>query len=123
MRHGCNAFDIKKAKSTPIGFWTEQDVLRYLAENGIEYASCYGDIVERGDGKLSNTGVERTGCMFCMFGVQYEKTPNRFQKMQRDYPRQYAYCMDKLGIGNVLDFAGIPREYEPTLFDSVEEVF
>lgn len=32
LQHGCNAFDIKRAKSTPMGFWTEQDVLEYLAE-------------------------------------------------------------------------------------------
>lgn len=103
-----------------MGFWTEQDVLGYLRNNGTEYASCYGEIVED-DGKLFTTGVDRTGCMFCLFGIQYEKEPNRLQQMQRDYPKQYDYCINKLGIGEVLDYVGIPYRYQPTLFDELEE--
>ena len=30
IRHGCNAFDSKKPQSTPIAFWTGQDILAYL---------------------------------------------------------------------------------------------
>lgn len=116
LQHGCNAFEGKDPKSTPIAFWTEQDVLRYLVDNDLEYASCYGDIVERG-GTLTTTGVNRTGCMFCMFGVQFDKEPNRFQRMQKNYPKQYDYCINKLGIGQVLDYVGIPYERQPELFD------
>lgn len=116
LQHGCNAFDANRPKSTPIAFWTDQDVLRYLVDNGIEYASCYGNIVERG-GTLNTTGVNRTGCMFCMFGVQFDKEPNRFQRMQKNYPKQYDYCINKLGIGQVLDYVGIPYERQPELFD------
>ena len=57
--------------------------------------------------------------MFCMFGVQYDSTPNRFQRMQRDYPKQYDYCINKLGLGAVLEYVGIPYKYQPTLFDDV----
>ena len=28
LKHGCNAFDTKRPSSTPMGFWTEQDVLQ-----------------------------------------------------------------------------------------------
>lgn len=117
IQHGCNAFNNKRAKSTPIGFWTDQDVLCYLAETGIEYAKCYGDITRTKDGKYALTGVSRTGCMFCMFGVHKEGEPNRFQKMQRNYPKQYDYCMGKLGLREVLIYCGIPHEYQETLFD------
>ena len=55
--------------------------------------------------------------MFCMFGIQYDYEPNRFQRMERDYPKQYDYCINKLGIGRVLDYVGIPYKYQPTLFD------
>lgn len=48
MKHGCNAFDIDRPKSTPIGFWIEQDVLQYLLENNLPYASVYGKICKRG---------------------------------------------------------------------------
>ena len=116
MQRGCNVFDSNDPKSSPMAIWTEQDVLRYIVENGIEYAACYGDIVEA-NGKLHCTKENRTGCMFCMFGIQYDGTPNRFQRMERDYPKQYEYCINKLGIGKVLDYVGIPYRYQPTLFD------
>lgn len=117
MQRGCNAFDEKNPASMPMAIWTEQDVLQYIVDRGIEYASCYGDIVDNGCGKLHCTRENRTGCMFCMFGIQYDGTPNRFQRMERDYPKQYDYCINKLGIGKVLDYVGIPYKYQPTLFD------
>lgn len=116
MQRGCNAFEGKHKTSMPMAIWTEQDVLRYIVDRGIEYASCYGKIVES-NGKLHCTKKNRTGCMFCMFGIQYDGTPNRFQRMERDYPKQYDYCINKLGIGRVLDYVGIPYVYQPTLFD------
>lgn len=30
LQHGCNGFDMKIPKSTPMAFWTEQDVLEYI---------------------------------------------------------------------------------------------
>lgn len=43
MKHGCNAFDTKDPKSTPMSFWTEQDVLRYIKEYNVPYCSAvYG---------------------------------------------------------------------------------
>lgn len=108
MRHGCNIFGGRRPISMPMAFWTEKDVLDYIKQTGIEYASCYGEIKE-GYGFTWSTGLDRTGCMFCMFGVQLEPEPNRFQRMKDDYPAQYRYCMDKLGIGEVLDYCGIPH--------------
>ena len=117
LRRGCNYFDSKDPKSMPMAIWTEQDVLRYIVDNGIEYASCYGEIAENDKGELYCTREDRTGCMFCMFGIQFDGTPNRFQRMERDYPKQYDYCINKLGIGRVLEYVGIPYKYQPTLFD------
>ncbi|MBQ1450120.1 MAG: phosphoadenosine phosphosulfate reductase family protein [Eggerthellaceae bacterium] len=121
MRHGCNAFADKNPSSMPIAVWTEQDVLRYIVDNGIEYASCYGEIIEDANGHLHCTKEDRTGCMFCMFGIQYDGNPNRFQRMERDYPKQYDYCINKLGIGRVLDYVGIPYKYQETLFEVVHQ--
>lgn len=115
LQRGCNAFDMKDPKSTPMAIWLEQDVLRYIKERGLEYASCYGDIVETPIG-LKCTKENRTGCMFCMFGIQFDGNPNRFQRMELDHPKQYDYCINKLGIGRVLDYVGIPYKYQPTLF-------
>jgi 3'-phosphoadenosine 5'-phosphosulfate sulfotransferase (PAPS reductase)/FAD synthetase len=98
---GCNAFHKREPTSQPMSLWLEQDVLRYLKLPGIPYCSIYGDITEE-NGKL------RTGCMFCMFGVHLERTPNRFQRMERTHPKQYDYCINKLGCGAVLDYLGVP---------------
>jgi len=107
LMSGCNGFNKKDPSSQPMSFWTEQDVLAYLKLTGIPYASIYGDIVEDGE-KLKTTGAERTGCMFCMFGVQREKQPNRFQRMAISHPKQYDYCINRLGCGAVLDHIGVP---------------
>lgn len=48
--------------------------------------------------------------MFCLFGAHLEKEPNRFQRMKVTHPKQYAYCMDKLGLREVLEYIGVPYE-------------
>lgn len=132
LRYGCNSFEGDRPMSKPMSFWTEQDVLQYLKMTGIPYASVYGEIVEENaqlhlfddepPSKLQTTGCARTGCMYCMFGIMSDKEPNRFQRMKKTHPRQYAYCIggghfengilkpDKtgLGIGKILDFIGKP---------------
>ena len=79
LKNGCNAFNNKRPVSNPMSFWTEQDVLRYLKEYNVPYASAYGEILEDENGNLYTTGCSRTGCIFCGFGCHLEKEPNRFQ--------------------------------------------
>lgn len=105
LKTGCNAYNI--GKSQPMGFWTEQDVLEYIVTNNLEIASVYGEIVKDDKGLLKTTGEKRTGCMFCMFGAHLEKEPNRFQRLKETHPKQYDYCINKLGIGEVLDYIGV----------------
>jgi 3'-phosphoadenosine 5'-phosphosulfate sulfotransferase (PAPS reductase)/FAD synthetase len=106
-KRGCNAFDTAHPKSTPMAFWTEQDVFEYITRFELPYASVYGDIIRDDAGQYRTTGCDRTGCMFCMFGVQYETEPNRFQRMAESHPRQYDYCMNELGLAVVLDYLGV----------------
>ena len=114
--YGCNVTTGDNPRSAPMSFWTEQDVLQYIKLMDIPIASVYGDIVESVDrGGLTTTGVDRTGCMFCMFGVHLEKSPNRFQRMYYTHPKQWDYCIHRLGLGNVLDYIGVP--YEPEIED------
>lgn len=103
QRHGCNAFDAKRPISQPMAFWTEQDVLQYIVQNKLEIAKPYGDIVEDEDGLLHCTGLSRTGCMFCMFGVHQEEY-SRFDFLKANYPKQYDYCMNQLGLKKVLAY-------------------
>ena len=117
LKTGCNAFDSKRPISKPLSFWTEQDVLRYLQITGIPYAPIYGEITEvktRNGTKFITTGVERSGCMFCLYGIQNDGYPNRLQKMQLSHPKHYDYCINKLGCGAVLDFIGVPYTVKET---------
>lgn len=59
------------------------------------------------ESKLELTGVDRTGCMFCMFGCHLEEEPNKFQRMKETHPQIYDYCINKLGLGKVLDYIGV----------------
>ena len=107
MKHGCNAFDSKRPISTPLGFWTEQDILAYIKLYNLEISSVYGDIIEV-DGVLKTTKCDRTGCVFCGFGVQLEQGENRYQRLERTHPQLHSYCMDKLGFREVCEFMNIP---------------
>ena len=125
LKTGCNAFDSKKQHSTPISFWTEQDILQYIKIFNISYASVYGDIIQSGN-NLILTGEQRTGCIFCPVGCHLDKV-NKFQRMAKTHPRQYDYCMKDienggLGLGKVLDFLKI--DYKPIydLFDYQKEI-
>lgn len=105
VRHGCNAFEAANKTSQPLSFWSEQDVLRYIFEEGLEIASVYGDIVAVDKNgfeyepyisygcTLKCTGCPRTGCIFCGFGAHLEKGETRFQRLARTHPKQYEYCM------------------------------
>lgn len=133
LQNGCNAFNNKDPKSTPLGFWTEQDVLQCLLDNNLSYASVYGKIRKRG-GRLETTGVSHTGCMFCMFGVHMEPEPNRFQRMQITHPKQYNYCINGgqfidgvwgpskkgLGLGFILDYIGVYYNDRENLWSTKE---
>lgn len=90
IRNGCNAFDSKDPKSTPMAFWTEQDVLHYIREYNVPICSIYGDVIEK-DGKYSCTGCKRSGCVFCLFGA-HNKSDTRFLELQRISPRQFEYA-------------------------------
>ena len=103
-KFSCNAFDTEEPSSNPLMFWTEADIWEYLKTRDVPYSKIY------------DMGETRTGCMFCMFGVHMEKGENRFQRMYRTHPKQWRYCMDKLGLREVLAYIGIPCEPEPDLF-------
>lgn len=110
LKSGCNVFTAKRPMSQPMGFWTEQDVLEYLIKYKVPYASVYGDIVESEDGALSTTGYDRTGCVFCLFGIQQTKGENRIQRLQRTHPKLHRFCMEVLGIKDVLEYINVPYE-------------
>ena len=95
LKNGCNTFNSKRPMSIPISFWAEENVWEYIKKYQLPYSEIY------------DKGYDNTGCMFCMFGVQYEKEPTRFQRMEIQHPKHYNYCINKLGCGKVLDFINV----------------
>ena len=95
LRNSCNSFTTHRPISNPISFWLEQDIWDYIHKNNLPYSKIY------------DMGFDRTGCMFCMFGVHLEKGENRFQRMKKTHPKQWDYCINKLGCGKVLDLIKI----------------
>lgn len=124
LESGCNGFNLTRPKSTPLGFWVTKDILKYLKDFKIPYCSVYGEIKEDENG-IYCTGEQRTGCMFCMFGVHREKELNKFQRMslKTEWQSLYNYCINGgefyedgmwkpnaqgLGLGYILDFIEVP---------------
>lgn len=97
LQYGCNRYQ-GNPSSRPLAIWNDQDIAKYIEDYKVEVSSIYA------------MGYERTGCMFCMFGVHRESYPNRFQRMKQTHPELYTYCMEDLGLKNVLDFIGIDFE-------------
>jgi len=94
---GCNSFEGKQY-SMPLAFWLERDVWKYIQKNDLEYSYIY------------DLGEKRTGCMWCMFGAHLEKEPNKFQRMKTYHPKIYNYCINKLNLGEVLDYINVPYQ-------------
>lgn len=99
LRRGCNTFEGENISSTPISFWTEQDILQYIKDENLPICSVYGDIVEvkgeDGSCQYDCSKCKRTGCVYCAFGLHMEKEEKtRFQLLAEISPRQYEYCMN-----------------------------
>ena len=90
MINGCNGFDMKSPQSRPLAMWTEAHIWEYIHTFNVPYSPIY------------DMGYARTGCMFCMFGLHMEGYPNRFELMMETHPQLYNYCMNDLGLREVL---------------------
>ena len=104
MRVGCNNFYGKRSQSTPLAFWSTNDVLHYLKRFDVPYPSIYGEIVEAKNGKLKNTGVERTGCAICL--VQCGKViggVTKFERLKQNEPELWDYGINTCGLGEFMD--------------------
>ena len=103
LKNGCNAFENTRPISAPISFWNERDIWDYIKLYNLPYSTIY------------DMGYQRTGCMFCMYGVHLEKGKNRFQIMQTTHPKQHEYCIKDieqggLGLAKVLDYINVSHE-------------
>ncbi len=92
MRFGCNVFNAVRPSSRPMMFWQKQDVQDYIQERNLDYSSIY------------DMGYERTGCMFCLFGLHFDSHPTRLELMERTHPKTYRYLMEKLNYRAILEW-------------------
>ena len=106
LKTGCNSFNSKRPNSTPLGFWTEQDILEYIYKYKLPINKAYGEVIFENN-QYRTTKCSRTGCIACGFGVHLEKNPNRFERMKEEYPKQYDYYFNKLGYKEICDYIGI----------------
>jgi 3'-phosphoadenosine 5'-phosphosulfate sulfotransferase (PAPS reductase)/FAD synthetase len=104
ISHGCNAFDVKRPVSRPLGVWTHRDILEYVDKYGVSVSEIY------------SKGYEHTGCIFCMVGC-HKDNPNKFQLLQKTHPKLWKYCMNTLGMREVLEYCGIPYKIRQQWFD------
>lgn len=98
--HVCNIYDVKRPNSRPIIKWVKQDILDYVREYEVEYCSVY-----------DSPYIDRTGCLFCLFGAHYHK-PNRIQLLEKTHPNLYRFCLDKLGMREVMEYMELPVTLE-----------
>lgn len=104
LKTGCNSYREGHIRSMPMSFWREQDVLQYIYETKLPIAPPYGKVrvmdLPKGGVRYYTTGCDRTGCIFCAFGLHLERGQTRFQTLAKTHPKQYAYC---LGGGQWID--------------------
>jgi 3'-phosphoadenosine 5'-phosphosulfate sulfotransferase (PAPS reductase)/FAD synthetase len=111
LETGCNSFEQASPVSRPLSVWTKQHILQFLLDRKIKVPSVYGEIVG-GPGELRFSGVQRTGCMPCGFGMHLEEKegPNRYEQMRLTHPKQYKAFLDKMGMRQVLTWYGVRFE-------------
>lgn len=90
--NGCNGFDMKAPVSNPLSFWVENDILQYIAENNLEIAKAYRRVVfSEKEGRYYTTGCQRTGCIFCLFGITQDR--DRIARLQIEEPKLADYVL------------------------------
>lgn len=92
IKYGCEIDKVGKEQLRPMMFWRTEDVWEYIRKYKLKYCDLYDE------------GIDRTGCMFCMFGVHLDVEPNRFHLLKVSHPKIYNYCINKLGLGKILTY-------------------
>jgi 3'-phosphoadenosine 5'-phosphosulfate sulfotransferase (PAPS reductase)/FAD synthetase len=78
---GCNSFRKKHLRSKPLSIWTRRDIREYIRLFDVRICPIYDDF-----------RIERTGCMFCGFGVHLEKY-SRFEYLMENHPKLYKWFL------------------------------
>jgi len=87
---GCNAFDAKQPRSAPLSVFLNQDIWQYITKFGVQFCDIY------------TKGYDNTGCVFCLFGIVQD--PDRADRLKKTHPKLHSYCMEKLGMAEVIEW-------------------
>jgi len=82
-KNKCNNYDSKTPTSNPLKMWDEKDIWKYIRKKNLKYCSIY------------DKGEKRTGCVFCMFGIMFDR--DRFKRLKKLSPKQYDFVINKMG--------------------------
>lgn len=93
MKSGCNSFNGKRHKSTPLSLFVESDVWRYINENKITISPMYKE-----------GGMNRTGCMFCPVPIAHGDYKN-VEYARTHHPKMYETMMVRHGLMAMLEKA------------------
>jgi 3'-phosphoadenosine 5'-phosphosulfate sulfotransferase (PAPS reductase)/FAD synthetase len=91
LMHGCFSGRGSDRKLAPLSFWLESDIWDYIHRNGLPISKIY------------SMGYKRTGCCFCPMGDS-----QKFLRLKETHPAIHDYCINRLGLGEVLDYVGVP---------------
>lgn len=118
MLNGCNYFGKSTIRSAPFAIFSRQDILQLALDLNVPVPAIYGRIEKDENGLLRTTGAQRTGCSMCGFGIQLEKSPNRFERLKAHNEKEWEYWMfkcctdektgEKYGWSRVCDYIGAP---------------
>lgn len=115
LKMGCNTVVGSNIQSRPLSIWNEDDIWAYIKKYGVTYSKIYDDVTDD-EGKIVVEGEVRTGCAYCAYGAQFEKSngndlKNRFERLKVRKPHQYKKMMalENKGVkfSEALDFINI----------------
>ena len=88
LKTSCNVLEGNHIASYPLSIFTDDDIWTYIKMFNVKYCSLY------------DKGFERTGCMVCGFGAQYDKC--RFERLKTIHPKAHRLFMSYKNNG--IDF-------------------
>jgi 3'-phosphoadenosine 5'-phosphosulfate sulfotransferase (PAPS reductase)/FAD synthetase len=75
MKTSCNILDGEKSASYPLSIWNDSDIWEYIKRFDVKYCELY------------DKGFDRTGCMVCGFGLQFDT--DRLARLERIHKKAY----------------------------------
>ena len=85
MYHTC----ILPNKCVPLRLWSDELIDKYIEYHNIKICDIYKH-------------EKRTGCKFCLYGIQFEERPNRIDRLKILEPKSYNFA-EKIGIVDLME--------------------